>query len=224
MATLLLRLQGPMQAWGTSSRFDIRRTDLEPSKSGVIGLLCAALGRDRKEALDDLARLRMGVRVDREGTLRCDYQTAMRVLRASGAGVQETVQSWRWYLADAAFLVGLEGEDRRLLQQLDEALRMPRWALFLGRKAYPPSPPVWLPDGLQDKPLEPALAEYPSLVPEPPDVYRYVLEWREAAPRPGASWVVRVDSPSGPFSLRRFGARRVWIGTVPRGEIPRVPV
>ena len=58
MTTLLLRLQGPMQSWGTTSRFDERDTQLEPSKSGVLGLICAALGRDRKEDIQDLADLR----------------------------------------------------------------------------------------------------------------------------------------------------------------------
>ena len=43
MSTLLLRLAGPMQSWGTDSKFDIRRTGREPSKSGVIGLVAAAL-------------------------------------------------------------------------------------------------------------------------------------------------------------------------------------
>ena len=47
MPTLLLGLAGPLQSWGTTSRFDRRETDLEPSKSGVLGLVCAALGRDR---------------------------------------------------------------------------------------------------------------------------------------------------------------------------------
>src|SRR3990172_4719032 len=47
MPTLLLRLVGPMQSWGTTSRFDQRDTGKEPSKSGVIGLLAAALGIDR---------------------------------------------------------------------------------------------------------------------------------------------------------------------------------
>ena len=37
MSTLLLRLAGPMQSWGTDSKFDVRRTGREPSKSGVIG-------------------------------------------------------------------------------------------------------------------------------------------------------------------------------------------
>jgi len=76
MTTLLLRLAGPMQSWGTQSRFDHRDTGLEPSKSGVVGLLCAALGRPRAADGSDLAALRMGVRVDREGVLKVDYQTA----------------------------------------------------------------------------------------------------------------------------------------------------
>ena len=70
MTTLLLRLEGPMQSWGTQSRFRDRDTGLEPSKSGVIGLLCAALGRLREEPVGDLTGLRFGVRADKPGTLR----------------------------------------------------------------------------------------------------------------------------------------------------------
>lgn len=104
MATLLLQLVGPMQAWGVTSRFDERDSGLEPSKSGVIGLLCAALGRDRAEPVDDLAALRMGVRVDREGLLMRDYQTATGLLLASGKpDHKRTAISPRFYLADAAF-------------------------------------------------------------------------------------------------------------------------
>src|SRR5574337_1235511 len=101
MPTLLLRLAGPMQSWGTTSRFDERDTQLEPSKSGVLGLICAALGRDRTQPVDDLAALRMGVRVDREGMLMRDYQTATGVLIATGkADPGRTVVSPRYYLAD----------------------------------------------------------------------------------------------------------------------------
>ena len=57
MKTLLMRLAGPMQSWGTQSQFRERDTGLEPSKSGVIGLLCAALGRPREESVADLAAL-----------------------------------------------------------------------------------------------------------------------------------------------------------------------
>ncbi|MEW2405367.1 type I-E CRISPR-associated protein Cas5/CasD [Streptomyces griseoviridis] len=45
----------------------------------------------------------------------------------------------RWYLADAAFLVGLEHEDRALLERVAHALEHPKRLLWLGRKACPPS-------------------------------------------------------------------------------------
>ena len=78
MATLLLRLVGPMQSWGTTSRFDQRDTGKEPSKSGVVGLLAAALGIDRENwtNLEPLTGLSMGVRHDRSGIPKRDYQTA----------------------------------------------------------------------------------------------------------------------------------------------------
>jgi CRISPR system Cascade subunit CasD len=53
MATLLFRLCAPIQSWGTQSRFLARDTGLEPSKSGVIGLICAALGKPREERVGD---------------------------------------------------------------------------------------------------------------------------------------------------------------------------
>lgn len=45
MGTLLLKLAGPLQAWGVESKFDERRTLNFPTKSGVIGMVAAALGR-----------------------------------------------------------------------------------------------------------------------------------------------------------------------------------
>lgn len=164
MGTLLLRLTGPLQAWGTESRFEFRDTGTEPSKSGVVGLLCAALGRPRSEPVDDLAQLRMGVRVDREGAVRVDFHTALDVRRVPGkeADARNSVISRRAYLADADFLVGLEGRDE-LLAELDAALAAPVWPLCLGRRSCPPGIPVRLPDlppdgpGLVDRPLDDAL-------------------------------------------------------------------
>ena len=155
MKTLLLRLVGPMQSWGTQSQFRERDTGLEPSKSGVIGLLCAALGRPRDEPVNDLAALMMGVRVEREGAMRRDYQTAGGWHRREDAwyGVAKadgktggTVLSDRYYLADADFLVGLSGEDEALLTRLHAALGAPHWPLALGRKAFVPAIPVQVPD------------------------------------------------------------------------------
>jgi CRISPR system Cascade subunit CasD len=241
MTVLLLRLAGPMQSWGVQSRFSIRDSGREPSKSGVVGLLCAALGRPRSEPVDDLAALRMGVRVDREGAVKLDYHTAgggnlagapYGVAKSSGAR-PETVVSQRYYLADADFLVGLETQDDVLLRSLDAALAAPIWQLSLGRKAFVPGLPIRLPDvppygpGLvRDATLEDALRGHPWVadVERPPwqrpERLRAVLE---APDRPDAE--PRLDQPIGAaFLTRRFGQRRVititWTldGDVPVAE------
>ncbi len=206
MATLLLRLAGPMQAWGTTSRFDERDSGLEPSKSGVLGLICAALGRDRSLPVDDLAALRMAVRVDREGLLMRDYQTAIGVMQASGKpALRRPVVSPRFYVSDAVFLVGLEGE-RPLLETLQSALRNPVWPLTLGRKAMFPSLPVWLPEGVQDEDLITVLARWPRMASSRHEHKGMAVRLMIEDPSEGA---VRLDQPIAPFSERRFGPRFV---------------
>ncbi len=143
MSVLLLRLAGPMQSWGDSSRFVRRTTRREPTKSGVVGLLASALGRTREEPVDDLAQLEMGVRIDQPGALLRDFQT-----ERSLSGDKVMPLSQRYYLQDAVFLVALGGPVG-MLSQLDEALRSPRWPLYLGRRSCPPTLPVTL--GLRDE-------------------------------------------------------------------------
>jgi len=133
--TLLLRLEGPMQSWGYRSRFDYRDTALEPTRSGVIGLVCAAMGIARGEDISRFDAIRMGVRVDKEGRPERDYHTALKVIKADGSGMG-TVVSYRDYLADAIFTVGLETSIRSLLEDTESALGNPTWPLFLGRKAF----------------------------------------------------------------------------------------
>lgn len=153
-----------MQSWGSRSRFQERDTEREPTKSGIVGLLCAALGRERGEPLDDLNALRFGVRVDREGILDRDYHTTLRVINAEQKK-HSTQLSNRYYLADAAFLVGLEGE-RALLERLQAALQDPVWPLYLGRKSFVPGCPLsLLRDGLVEQSLEDALRDQPSIAP-----------------------------------------------------------
>lgn len=144
MHTLLLRLEGPMQSWGTQSRYNTRDTGQEPSKSGVVGLLCAALGRPREATVDDLAALRLGVRVDRAGIVEKDYHTVSNIALMD-RGTKDTELTTRFYLADASFLIGLEGDDPRWLETIEEAVREPVWQLSLGRKSFVPSEPIALP-------------------------------------------------------------------------------
>ena len=166
MPTLLLQCVAPLQSWDTQSRFGVRTTGREPSKSGIVGLLCAALGRPRTEPMDDLAALSMGVRVDKEGQILRDWHTAGKggYLKASGSVERKNlITSTRYYLSDAAFLVGLESDDLALLEQLHTALSNPHWMLFLGRKACPPALPPYLADGLTEGNVMDILADYPWL-------------------------------------------------------------
>jgi len=207
MNTLLIRLSAPMQSWGTQSRFTVRDTGLEPSKSGVLGLLCAALGIDREddEGLQPLTGLRMGVRVDREGSLRVDYHTAKNVRMANGK-IKDTELSNRYYLANAIFLVGLESENLALLERIQAALERPTWALFLGRKAFVPGEPIPLEGGLRKtETLEQALKTYPSLCLQEKETMRIVLEDKDGP-------IVRSDQPlSFSRERRRFAPRRVTV-------------
>jgi CRISPR system Cascade subunit CasD len=149
VTVLLLRLAGPLQAWGDSSRFAKRDTRRHPTKSGVLGLLAAAEGRRRTDEIEDLARLRFGVRVDQPGQLQRDFQTAINWSTGKSMPL-----SYRYYLADAVFIAGVEG-DRGLLEALDGALINPVFPLYLGRRSCPTSGRVSL--GVVDRDLESAL-------------------------------------------------------------------
>ena len=150
MSVLLLQLAGPLQSWGDSSRFVRRETRTEPTKSGVLGLLACAQGRTREDPIEDLLGLSFGVRVEQRGRIITDMQTEKSLTRKRGSRNYDHVMplTYRYYLADAKFLVAL-GADRTLLETLDEALRNPRWPLYLGRRACPPSFPLTL--GIHDE-------------------------------------------------------------------------
>ena len=222
MHTLLLRLAGPMQSWGTSSRFDRREGGKEPSKSGVVGLVAAALGIDRANWIDlePIARLHMGVRHDRPGVPGSDYQTAGcaagdSIMMADGVRTRIAgVVSQRLYIADAVFLVGLASGDRPLLERIQAALLDPVWPLALGRKSYLPSEPVWLKDALLEASLLDALRQWPwtasrrdgEALPE-----TLVVSY-DCADRQGA---LRMDQPLSSFEERYFGARFVRSDRIP---------
>ena len=153
MATLLLRLAAPLQSWGAEAPFNIRQTENLPTKSGVIGLVAAALGRRRDEPVSDLAALRYGVRVVRPGALLCDYHTVSRAPSSRPSQNQTDYVTKRYYLSDAVFIAGLEAHDAALLEAVERALCTPAFPLFLGRRCCPPTPPLSLgvsPDGLEE--------------------------------------------------------------------------
>jgi CRISPR system Cascade subunit CasD len=171
MNTVFLRLEGPLQSWGERSRWSIRDSAAEPTKSGVIGLIACALGwgADQSAEIKSLSKsVRMGVRCDQPGTMLRDYHTVHggarsaegKIKRTASTGVIETVVSERYYLCDARFLVALLGGEETI-QRINSALENPHWPIFLGRKSCPPASPV--PAGLGDfVDLEAALISGPG--------------------------------------------------------------
>ena len=148
MSTILLRLAAPLQSWGVESKFIYRMTGYEPSKSGVLGLVASAMGVSRTDdaALNRLAKLKFGVRIDQQGNLLHDYQTVE---------APKPYIVHRYYLEDAVFVAGLESKDEELINEIAYALQHPRYPLFLGRRSCPPTLPIFL--GIRAEPLEKAL-------------------------------------------------------------------
>lgn len=238
-ATLLFALDGPLQSWGSKSNWTDRDTEAVPTKSGVLGMLAAALGWGRDQPLGDLAALRFGVRVESPGRIQVDFQTTLGYSRADleRLGLEEdlsgyqgmikadgtidrtpdAVVSRRHYLMDAVFLGALEG-DRSDLDVLRSALAQPTYPMTLGRRNCIPARPPFLRDGLLDTDLDSALRQYPAIKGHATGTREAFIELRPGEPERGT--LVFNDQPAGTFRDRRFQTRRVrraWIlpGTAP---------
>ena len=197
--TFFLRLEGPLQAWGgQESKFVIRRTAEAPTKSGVIGMLCAALGVCRRDAADswlpELSGLRLGVRIDVPGVRWWDYHTVgagmqMRIAEGERKSRPGAMLTRREYLCDASFLVALQG-DPSLVAKLAGAVQNPTWTLYLGRKSCPPCRPLMehLPGVFPD--LLSALMSIPwrrrLQGDKPPEIVDCLLDWEPSAEQPEA--------------------------------------
>jgi CRISPR system Cascade subunit CasD len=157
---LALRLEGPLQSWGFDSQYNRRHTGLMPTRSGIAGICCAALGLARgtdgeRIFLASFRTLRMtAIAIPRQGVRKelpvrrlQDYHTVQKTRRASGAVNNDCVLTFRQYLTDAAFGVLLQG-DAGLLTEIATALKDPKWGIWLGRKSCIPSVPVFV--GLKD--------------------------------------------------------------------------
>ena len=158
-AYLLLWLEAPLQSWGADSRFGRRGTLDFPTKSGVLGLLCCALGTggEQKELLKEMGPLRQTVfsfrrSKEREALLR-DFQmvgsgyddknpweTLLIPKKSDGTapGNGGSKITYRYYLQDAAFAAIMEVPSDKTTIYAD-ALENPCWDIFLGRKCCVPT-------------------------------------------------------------------------------------
>lgn len=193
-----------MQSWGGPVAGNDRPSLDVPTKSGVIGLVASAMGVERSEVAR-LAGLHeafaLAVRVDRRGTVGVDYHTTLEVPTADGKLRKDAVLSKRRYLYGAAFtalLVARAGAPP--LDEVAEALRCPRFAPFLGRRACVPSGRVF-----ERGPIEGA--DWRALLDQVP-----LAEGREGPPHD-----VHLDAELAPdIGHRPHRQRDVLISRLPR--------
>lgn len=162
---LLLWLEAPLQSWGFDSKFGRRDTLKFPTRSGVLGLLCAALGYsgEQKEFLAQMSSkqqlvvsylrndekkqtitpepLLMDFQMVGSGYDDSDPWQSLLIPKTSegkkavGGGSKMT---YRYYLQDARFAVVLECSQAESTL-FSEALQNPMYDLFLGRKNCVPT-------------------------------------------------------------------------------------
>jgi CRISPR system Cascade subunit CasD len=161
---LLLWFEGPLQSWGVRAKFS-RRTTLEfPSRSAVLGLICAALGAggEQKELLALFAPLEQTVIAYSWGEKNGKAINALQLqdFHMVGSGYDDkdpwqklhipktneqkpavgggTKLTYRYYLQDSAFAVALAIPDG-LCEKVADALITPYWDITLGRKTCVPT-------------------------------------------------------------------------------------
>ncbi len=227
---LFLRLEGPMQSWGIRSKWNIRDTALEPTKSGIIGLIACALGYKKTDKrIEDLAlNLSIGVRVEKSGKIESDFHTVSRweyrenrwrmapLKTAEGKYYKgkTTELSFRSYIHDGSFLIIIAGSFE-LLHKIKDALQNPKWPVYLGRKSCVPIRPVFDKLTVEYSSLKDALYKAPWLCEDPsypqPQRLRCVMDDIEGA--------IERQDVAQIKPARLYGIRRVsefWI------EIPQL--
>ena len=153
MRFLLLTLYAPMGSFGEIAVGERRMSWARPGRSAVLGLLAAASGIERtdEDAHRNLeAGLYYAVRTDAPGRPFIDYHTAQTPRARRGrtfatrrgeleSGDLHTVLSSREWRSDACFTVSLwpRVKDAVDLDEMVDALRRPRFTLYLGRKSAP---------------------------------------------------------------------------------------
>ena len=159
MRHLLLRLEGPLMAFGdvaVDERLPVARF---PALSMVCGLIANAMGLCRTRpgeirVLQD--EMEIASRLDRPGHRLRDYSTAELdagdtmwtshgelASRDGGASGLFTVQLEREFWADASVTVAV-AMPADILEKAERALVEPARPLFLGRASCPPSRPILL--------------------------------------------------------------------------------
>lgn len=153
---LILRLEGPLQAWGDVAVDSWRPTRAFPSLSALAGLAASALGWTYQDAARTTmlqSNLSYAVLEERSPQVVQDFHTAdlarigsagwthWGLERRGGANATGTQPQRKQYLADGSFIVAvtLNSGAPTSLAELGGALVEPARPLFMGRKGCLPA-------------------------------------------------------------------------------------
>tara|TARA_R110001583_G_scaffold130638_2_gene282336 strand:- start:6009 stop:6656 length:648 start_codon:yes stop_codon:yes gene_type:complete len=144
MKTLILKTEG-LSAYGLQT-FDVhRRANHFPTRSGIIGLLAAAMGITRKDqsALYKLSEnVDVAVQVNQAGKKMVDYHTVQNFRSPMGKIQNGTKPTYREYWCDSEHTFAISANDE-LIEQLAAAVKSPKFTLFQGRKSCPLTRPLF---------------------------------------------------------------------------------
>ena len=144
MKTLILKTEG-MSAYGLQT-FDVhRRINHFPTRSGIIGLLSAAMGitRDRFDEIHALSQqLQIAVQVNQAGEKIVDYHTVQNFRSPHGKIQNGTKPTYREYWCDSAYTFAICGQDK-VIDTLAKQVKSPVFSLFQGRKSCPLTRPLF---------------------------------------------------------------------------------
>ena len=211
---IALRLEGALQSWGDHSKWDERDSGSFPSKSGVVGLIACAMGLERgsEELLALADAIHLAVRADRPGMRAMDFQTVkgnpLRTAEGQRKLDASTVVSNRWYLEDASFLVLID-TDEFWRERIVEAIKQPKWPVYLGRKSCVPSRPVFECVTEEYSCLAEALERFPLCERCAEGEY---VNYESEVPVHGAPNYTRTDALTG--AGRGFSKRVVYTGAL----------
>jgi len=150
MQYIMMWLEGPFQVWGDSSKYGPRDTLPFPTKSGIYGMIIAAMGAKgpqemllsllaempqsvisfaKPSVLRDFHMIGSGYD-DQDGWQRLCIPKKQDGSAAVGGGAKMT---YRYYLQEARFAV-IQAVNDDLVDQLAQALQFPVYSPCLGRK------------------------------------------------------------------------------------------
>ncbi len=166
---LLLWLESPLQSWGHDSKFGRRDSLNFPTKSGIMGLVCCALGAggEQKELLAEFSLLQQTVlsfvrsrKKGAEGIIKLDREPLLRDFHMVGSGYDHK-DPWQSllipktrdgkkavgggakltyrYYLQDAYFAVILEVPEDKVDSITESFKNPVWDLYLGRKSCVPT-------------------------------------------------------------------------------------